>query len=434
MKLSKYNIIIDNDGESVVYNTLNDKLMLCKPELLDLIKEHKSQIDRLEELHPSLYCYMQENHFIVFDDEDETQTLINQMLAEDTDDSYYAITINPTLNCNLSCWYCYEEHLAGSKMSVEVYQAVERLIERIATNGKTKSFHLGFFGGEPLLGFRNCVKPLIEYTHALCKQNDIELNLGFTTNAVLLTEEVVDFLSNTGLSTSLQIPFDGDRDTHNSIKKTHSGEGTYDITLSNLKYAVSKDLSVIVRCNYTNDSASSFGAVIEDMESVYKQHLSKINFSFHQIWQDEERHETEAIIREHENRIQSIGGTYYCTQVDKSRCYADKKHSFVVNYNGDIYQCTAREFIEENREGRLLNDGKVEYNERYQKRMDMRFSNPECLECYAFPICKVCTQKRLENDGDRCVCNGDGDPKADLVRSRILAIYKLKHPQAEVTV
>ena len=73
-----------------------------------------------------------------------------------------------------------------------------------------------------------------------------------------------------------------------------------------------------------------------------------MHFSFHRIWQDEERRETEEIVRGYESRIAALGGAYYSLPTDRSRCYADKKHSTVINYNGDMYQCTAREFTAAN--------------------------------------------------------------------------------------
>lgn len=430
MKPSKYNLTIDNAGEYIIYNTLHDRIMLCQPEIIPLLQEHAAAIDRLESIHPTLFAYMKEKQFLVPDDEDETQTLIAGWQAEDTDDSHYSITINPTLNCNLACWYCYEEHRAGSRMTSEVFQAVKRLIHRILTNGKTKTFHLSFFGGEPLLGFRDCVKPLIEYTHALCREAGIELTLGFTTNAVLLTEEVTDFLASTGLPVDLQIPFDGNREVHNSIKKTHSGEGTYDRTLDNLKYAIvlSKNISVRVRCNYTNDTIHSFEGLIEDLMPTYRQYGERLYFAFHQVWQDPEKKETEEIVSELEKKVAESGGKYDSPALAKTRCYADKKHSFVINYNGDVYQCTAREFDEANREGKLLEDGTIQYNERYEKRMDCRFSNPACLACYAFPICNLCSQKRLEHDNTRCIYADPATGITDMIRNRIVNLYRLTHP------
>ena len=428
MKPSKYNITIDNEDGYVVYNTLNDSLMLCTPEHIALLEGYRDRMDDCERVHPSLYRYLKEKSFIVPDDLDETKKLLERFLQEDEDETYYSLTVNPTLNCNLACWYCYEEHLAGSDMTSETRRAVERLIERVISNGKTREFNLGFFGGEPLLGFRRCVKPLIEHADSLCKAHDVRLTLGFTSNAVLLSREIVDFLASTGLSAHMQIPFDGGRAVHDTIKKTHSGAGTYDRTLSNLKYAVSQGIYVAVRCNYTNESVHSFASLLDDLEPFCERHLDRMHFSFHRIWQDEERRETEEIVRGYESRIAALGGAYYSLPTDRSRCYADKKHSTVINYNGDMYQCTAREFTAANCEGKLLSDGTVEYNERYRMRMESRFSNPECLACSLFPICKICTQKRLEHDRGKCVVTDDKQLYiVSAVKARIAAIYKLKY-------
>ena len=93
-----------------------------------------------------------------------------------------------------------------------------------------------------------------------------------------------------------------------------------------------------------------------------------------------------------------------------------------------MYQCTAREFTAANCEGKLLSDGTVEYNERYRMRMESRFSNPECLACSLFPICRICTQKRLEHDRGKCVVTDDKQPYiVSAVKARIAAIYKLKY-------
>ncbi|HOH74428.1 MAG TPA: hypothetical protein PKW38_01450, partial [Paludibacteraceae bacterium] len=47
----------------------------------------------------------------------------------------------------------------------------------------------------------------------------------------------------------------------------------------------------------------------------------------------------------------------------RESCYGDKKNQATINFNGDVYKCTARDFKPENREGVLMDDGTIEWND-----------------------------------------------------------------------
>lgn len=424
MKLSKYTLFFNDEDRFIVYNSLHDSIMICTSQVVALIRDNEESVDSIENIHPSLFNYLAQKKFIVADDSDEVQEFISSLEQEFDDEREYSITINPTMNCNLRCWYCYEEHLAHSMMSSETMDAVCKLLHSILVEHKAKSLHLSFFGGEPLLGFNKCVNPLIRYTNELCKRHDADFSFSFTTNAVLLSRDLCDILYDYGRDVSFQIPFDGSREVHDSIKHTYNKERTYDTILANLKYALSKNFHVTARCNYTRDSAESFSDFINDIAPLLKQYPETLKIAFQQVWQDAENGKASEIIEKLEARINNIGGRYYTPTMDSSRCYADKKNSFVINYNGDIYQCTAREFTEINKEGILQSDGTILHNDRYRLRMESRFSNPECLECKVFPICNLCTQKRIERGNDKCLCSNYPNYKDDLAISRINSLYK----------
>lgn len=83
-------------------------------------------------------------------------------------------------------------------------------------------------------------------------------------------------------------------------------------------------------------------------------------------------------------------------------CYADYASSLVVNYNGGIFKCTARDFAPKNRLGVLETNGDVTFNQNYSKRISQRF-NTDCFNCKILPICTVCSQKRYEaNNINKC--------------------------------
>ena len=425
MKLSVFNsILIINGKHTLLYNSFSGKFVVVRNQLLnfsDLLT------DRFSCNFPYLHKQLLDAGIIINTDIDEVALLKERINDADNNKNEYILHINPTLDCNFRCWYCYEEHLAHSMMSSATMDAIRKLLTSVLSARTTKSLHLGFFGGEPLLGFNKCVDPLIRYADELCRTHAVDFSFSFTTNAVLLSRNICDTLHAYGRDVSFQIPFDGNREIHDSIKHTHNDKGTYDIVLANLEYALSKKFHVTARCNYTCSSVESFEDFIRDVTPLLEQYPETLKIAFQQVWQDAENGKASEIVERLEDQIHKIGGRYYIPTIDASRCYADKRNSFVINYNGDIYQCTAREFNETNKEGILQPDGTILYNDRYRLRMESRFSNPECLECQVFPICNLCTQKRMERGNDKCLCSNYANYKDDLAISRIKSMYRFTH-------
>ena len=96
----------------------------------------------------------------------------------------------------------------------------------------------------------------------------------------------------------------------------------------------------------------------------------------------------------------------------------------VINYNGDIYKCTANDFLPEKKEGILNSNGVITYNSLYEKRMKAKYALKPCLECNILPICMICTQKRLKMiNEEKCIYIKEKD-KPDIIRDHIRRIYK----------
>ncbi len=138
------------------------------------------------------------------------------------------VVLNVNTGCNLSCTYCYKEDLdkpsAGKRMEAETAVAsVEMLLKE---SPDESVYTVVFFGGEPLSN-----RKLIEYMVDYCEQRFGELGkrveFVMTTNATLLTEEIVDYLNahRFGLSVSI----DGPKTVHDRNRITVGGQGTYDV-------------------------------------------------------------------------------------------------------------------------------------------------------------------------------------------------------------
>lgn len=403
-QLSRFNYSMTEDGRVILYNTISDNILVMDPDLDKLIQSHAEDVDALADIHPDLYQELKDKGFLVSVGEDEVRALIREWERDESDPENFYLIINPTLDCNLHCWYCYERHQRGSVMSEKVLETVKKLLTDKVCNTPLKNLRLSFFGGEPLLRFDNIVYPILLHADRLCKENGVRLIIDFTTNAVLLDDGKIERLktfNDERLPLTFQVTLDGERDVHNRIRGTREGEPTYDLIVSHIKKLIRAKIFVIIRFNYTRHSIDSFADVIRDFEDLSEEERTYCRFDFHQVWQDgfsemvEERKENVQKWFEDESLCVSSGN-----HLSNVRCYADSENSMVVNYTGDLFKCTARDFSKQNSEGQIDEDGNVVWNGRYRERMDLKHSNTFCFDCILFPICHGgCSQTKIDRKG-----------------------------------
>jgi len=409
-----------------LFNCRTKAGMMLDSELASIVRDNVGDVDVFSSLHPDFYDNLVKRGFLVDEAEDEFASWYAGVLSDEENPSNFEVIVNPTMDCNLRCWYCYEKHLSGTIMSRRTQEAVCRLMHNELEKESIERLTLSFFGGEPLLGFHKCVKPLVSYLKGeLARHEGKSADIGFTTNAVLLTSEVADFFAEVGLPVSCQVPFDGGPIVHDKTKVDASGHGTFDTIVKNVRYALDKGFSFIIRCNYTEDNIGSFSDLADMMAPLAASYPAKLRFSLQQVWQQKDSPELSSAVDALARYISGKGlSSTDGRGAQGGHCYADSANSLVVNYDGNVFKCTARSFSPATREGIITDDGSVEYNERYVRRMESRFSNAACRECRIFPLCEMCTQHRMEKIGvDKCYYSYDETEKEAVVRSSIRTLF-----------
>lgn len=398
--------------------------MALTPQLANIFNEGKATPEKIKAQHAELYDHLLQKGIFVCDDADETEAYIRKREEYERSSGEYTITINPTLACNMSCWYCYESHKNMPAMSADVKQSVLLLIDKLLADNKLKKLNLSFFGGEPLLYFDKVVVDIINHAKMQCKAFDAKLSIHFTTNAYLLTDSVLKQLE--GLDVSFQITIDGGKQVHDSVRKTKGGEPTYARIVEHIHQTLSRGFSVGVRFNYTAKSIPSFIDVVKDFSHLPQEQKHLVNFTFQRVWQDNEGDASQVEQQvEHIERAFEQAGLF----VNNAKsyivpyCYADGVNTAVVNYNGDLFKCTARDFAPKSKEGTLAADGTLRWNERLRKRMSIRHGSDTCLQCRIYPICHGgCSQMKLEApDGiSSCPKGYDDDKIKKIMEGRAL--------------
>ncbi len=160
------------------------------------------------------------------------------------------VVLNVNTGCNLSCTYCYKEDLTtpskGEKMSAETaIKSIEMLLKE---SPDQKQYNVVFFGGEPLTNM-----PMIREVVAYCERRfaDLEARVDFTmtTNATLLTEELVDWFNEHRFG--LTISMDGPKAMHDKNRITVGGQGTYEVVKKKVAMLLSRYTARPVGCRVT---------------------------------------------------------------------------------------------------------------------------------------------------------------------------------------
>lgn len=417
MKYSKFNSFIPLSKKTgLIYNAYSNRFLLVRKELLNL-----PDVAYLQENNKELYSKLMESKCIVEDDADELEWVKKRQQNADNNLTDYHLIINPTLDCNFKCWYCYETHIRKSKISTDTYERIEKLISQ-KIDKSIKRFNLSFFGGEPLLQY-NLVDSLMSYTKSLCEKNEVKLNISFTTNGYLLNEEKIAKLAAYGVN-SMQITLDGNKEQHDKVRYPSSKLGSYERIVYNVKLLLKYGIYVVLRINYTTENISGTKDIINDFTSIDEQSKCNLNIQLHRVWQDDKGENIDEEVKELIELLNSEKLKAYKFPLDNviSSCYGDKLNEALINYNGDVYRCTAVNFSKNKRDGYLNENGDVVWeDDSFEIRKNAKFKNKPCLECRLLPICNGgCAQKALEyQDNDYCIFDFDENKKDTAVIEKL---------------
>lgn len=219
MKISEYNISIQYNDYHLLYNTLSNSIICLTNEEYSEILKLFDDLESFCSIYPNLFKQMKQAGFII-DNFNELEYIKLKNRLSTYEESRYHLTINPTLDCNLKCWYCSTEYNQAKHhgiMSNETKEAVKKHIEYLILSKKISHLHLDWFGGEPLMCFYDIMKPIATYALELCKHNNVSFSHHVTTNSICMDERMIKDFNKIRL-TSFQIPLDGNEKHHNTIK------------------------------------------------------------------------------------------------------------------------------------------------------------------------------------------------------------------------
>lgn len=182
------------------------------------------------------------NEYVVQEETDTINTICKQEISEN--DIIYQIVNSPyivfevTEKCNLQCKYCiysncYESHTKRMEKDMSAKDAIA-IIDFVCSNTEkynigSLKIDLGFYGGEPFLRYA-FIKEIVEYTKS--RWGHFTLSIHITTNATLLTEEIMDYLDDNSIN--LLISLDGNKFNHSYRIYKKDGSNSFDDVIKNV--------------------------------------------------------------------------------------------------------------------------------------------------------------------------------------------------------
>lgn len=415
MKQSKYNTIVSLGKQQVLYNTITNKFVV----LSDAIKEAL----KCETVSP-LSLKLESNNYLIKDDVDEKQMIESLFVQRRFSSKVYQLTLNTSLDCNLCCWYCYETHAKKTNMSLELVKNILLHLEIKSQADPFKILELSFFGGEPLLNYK-AIKALLEGVKMLSERFDFDIHLTFVTNGTLINQKYVELLKE--FKVRFQITIDGNKDTHNNTRKYKSkllGTDSYGRIMDNLKLLNEQEAEFyfIVRVNYETDTLKSISKLMADLEFLDKRRTA---LSLHRVWQHKATEEDSALLIDAINYINSMGFVVstFPLATNLENCYADNYNQAIINYDGNVYKCTARDFSSEQPSGKLNSLGLIEWNAPLLLDRLALDIPQKCKDCLLLPSCTgICSQKKVEaKDNEQIPC-----PFEDLISKEDVILLNIK--------
>lgn len=407
-RLSKYNYIVPCENKYIYYNGISRQIFSLNEEEHQRIQEFWKDLISFEINYNSVFHQFMEWGFIVDDKTDEIDILRFRNHKEIYSDRSYRLFINPTLDCNFSCWYCYQKHPKGY-MDVDIQERVKKYIVYLIEQERIDSLTLSWFGGEPLLYFYEVVYPISIFAKKICEEHHIPFRNGVTTNASKIDLGIVKKMKEIDFF-GFQITIDGDEKRHDKIRN-ENGKPSFQKIMNNINLLCENlpDVYITLRVNYDNQTLqrSDMRAVFSMIPEKYRSH---IGVDFQRVWQTGWTVKGENMERKNLYKeccdlgFVDPGISTVFMLGHNHKCYSDRRYYAEINYDGKVYRCTARGYEDKYVVGELKENGQIIWDEKKLAQCigKATFENRMCLVCKYLPLCMgPCSQKLIETSEDK---------------------------------
>ena len=403
---SNYNIVIKQNEDNVyLYNSFSGAFAKLEKEVYSAIENAI-----IDDKNPCLYFdELLKQGFIKPIELNEFNKILTKerSAAYESSEEKLTFVLAPALACNLNCVYCFENGYRNKKtMSEETLDEVIKFIEAKLKN-QTKSLHITWFGGEPLLAY-NIITEFNKKLKPIIADKAIHYMSSMISNGILLTEDKAMYLAENCNLQHVQITIDGTEDVY--CKQKGATALQFKQVLHNIKDAL-KYCRVTVRFNCGKDNYDDIVTIANQIVelcgetknlNLYLAKLVDYTCSCNASYYSQEEFDIKTI--DFNKYISKLLKREYKPKIPKYRksfCGLYKLKNLVIGPDGEFYKCEHHV----GRDEKVI--GNVKQGLFYTDEVVNFLSNPmyeKCKECKLFPLCigGCPSQKQDLRDGEVC--------------------------------
>ena len=219
---SRYTFAVPIDSGFLLYNSASGcVLSLCGPDAGRLAAELSGnpRIIPTEQLDSTLFEQLREGGFLLEASTDEVGA-IRERFQKAIAGTPIVLTITTTMDCNLGCYYCYEER-SGDRLEINQVEQVTNLAHDLLVKSGKDSLHVDWYGGEPLMNLEFLEQASLALEE-LCAQLNVAYSASVISNGTCWPAGIEDFVQRHKIR-QVQISFDGMRGNHDKRRRYRKG-------------------------------------------------------------------------------------------------------------------------------------------------------------------------------------------------------------------
>ena len=400
--------------DELVYDLVHDDGMKDKEETIKLLS-HKYDKETIEEAYDEILELIKDGMLY---SEDMYEDIAHGSMEDR--DYIKAVCLNIIHACNLRCKYCFadEGEYNGHKgvMSIETAKkAIDYVVKR---SGPRRNIEIDLFGGEPTM-IMDTVKEIVQYARENEKKWNKNIRFTMTTNATLLTDDMMDFMDKE--LGNIILSLDGRKSVNDNVRIKVNGSGSYDDILPNIKKMIEKRTpgkTYYVRGTFTRANTDFFEDVMamvnEGFDEVSiepvvlenghplalrEEDLPTIMENYDKLYEDmaKRKREKKGEYNFYHFNVDLNGGP--CVYKRISGCGAGFEY-VAITPQGEVYPCHQFVGKEEFKLGTIYDDT---YNAELGKKFKKAhiYNKPKCRDCWARFYCSGgCQANNVSFNGD----------------------------------